>query len=44
MNASFLRASLFSSVIAFGVAALVMGLGVLFGLIGFALTKVRSAE
>jgi zinc transporter ZupT len=44
MNASFLRASLFSSVIAFGVAALVMGLGVIVGLIGFALTKVRSAE
>lgn len=37
MNASFLRASLFTSVVAFGVAALVMGVGVLFGLIGFAL-------
>ncbi len=37
MNASFLRASLFTSVVAYGVAALVMGLGVLFGLVGWAL-------
>ncbi|WP_129336177.1 aromatic ring-opening dioxygenase LigA [Cellulomonas endophytica] len=37
MNGSFLRASLFTSVVAFGVAALVMGLGVLFGLVGAAL-------
>ena len=37
MNGSFLRASLFTSVVAFGVAALVMGVGVLFTLIGFAL-------
>ncbi|WP_263121065.1 aromatic ring-opening dioxygenase LigA [Cellulomonas sp. RIT-PI-Y] len=37
MNASFLRASLFTSVVAFGVAALVMGLGVLFLLVGWAL-------
>ncbi|MBK7821446.1 MAG: aromatic ring-opening dioxygenase LigA [Tessaracoccus sp.] len=44
MNASFLRASLFSSVIAFGVAALVMGLGLIVGLIGWALTTIRSAE
>ena len=36
MNASFLRASLFTSVVAFGVAALVMGLGVMFILIGWA--------
>ncbi|GHS85107.1 hypothetical protein AGMMS50218_01780 [Actinomycetota bacterium] len=35
MNASFLRASLFTSVVAFGVAALVMGLGVLFVLVGY---------
>jgi hypothetical protein len=34
MNASFLRASLFTSVVAFGVAALVMGLGVMFILFG----------
>ena len=37
MTASFLRASLFTSVVAFGVAALVMGLGVLFILLGLAL-------
>ena len=37
MNASFLRASLFTSVVAFGVAALVVGLGVMFILFGFAL-------
>lgn len=43
MNASFLRASLFSSVIAFGVAALVMGLGLIIGLIGWALTTIRHA-
>lgn len=34
MNASFLRASLFTSVVAFGVAALLMGLGLLVILIG----------
>ena len=37
MNASFLRASLFTSVVAFGVATLVVGLGVMFILFGFAL-------
>src|SRR5205823_11151582 len=37
MTASFLRASLFTSVVAFGVAALVVGLGVLFILLGLAL-------
>ena len=36
MTASFLRASLFTSVVAFGVAALVAGLGLLFLVIGFA--------
>lgn len=41
MTASFLRASLFTSVVAFGLAALVMGLGVLFGLIGWALMSLR---
>ena len=40
MNASFLRASLFTSVVAFGVAALVVGLGVMFILFGFALLGV----
>lgn len=39
MNASFLRASLFTSVVAYGVAALVMGLGVLVGATGWALAR-----
>lgn len=43
MNGSFLRASLFTSVVSFGVAALVMGLGVLFALLGFALMKASTA-
>jgi hypothetical protein len=38
MNGSFLRASLFTSVVAFGVAAMAVGLGVVFLLIGWALT------
>ena len=42
MNGSFLRASLFTSVVSFGVAALVMGLGVLFALLGFALRSVAT--
>lgn len=42
MNGSFLRASLFTSVVAFGVSALVIGLGVMFGLIGWALTTIRQ--
>jgi hypothetical protein len=37
MTASFLRSSLFTSVVAFGVAALVAGLGLLFILLGLAL-------
>ena len=37
MTSSFLRSSLFTSVVAFGVAALVVGLGVLFILLGLAL-------
>ena len=41
MNGSFLRASLFSSVIAYGVAALVIGLGLIVGLIGWALTSMK---
>lgn len=40
MNASFLRASLFTSVVSYGVAGLVMGTGLLFGLIGYSLTAV----
>jgi len=42
MNGSFLRASLFTSVVSFGVAALVMGLGLIFMLLGFALMKVSN--
>lgn len=42
MNASFLRASLFTSVVAFGVAALVIGLGILFGLVGWALVSASN--
>ena len=40
MTASFLRASLFTSVVAFGVAALAMVLGILLILIGWALRMV----
>lgn len=40
MTASFLRASLFTSVVSFGIAAMAMGLGVLFVLVGVALTMV----
>lgn len=42
MNGSFLRASLFTSVVSFGVAALVMGLGLLFMLLGFALGRLSK--
>jgi hypothetical protein len=37
MTGSFLRASLFTSVVAFGVAAMAAGLGIILGLIGYAL-------
>ena len=43
MDASFLRASLFTSVIAFGIAAFAGGLGVLFVLIGWALRRAVPA-
>ena len=43
MNASFLRASLFTSVLAFGVSAMAMGLGVLIVLIGWALFSLARA-
>jgi hypothetical protein len=42
MTASFLRASLFTSVVAFGVALLAVGIGVVFILIGWALRKIGS--
>ncbi|MGY4643560.1 aromatic ring-opening dioxygenase LigA [Cellulomonas sp. URHB0016] len=43
MTGSFLRASLFTSVVAFGVALLVMGLGVAFGLTGWAIRSMSGA-
>lgn len=43
MNGSFLRASLFTSVLAYGVAFLVIGLAILFGLIGWALMNLAKA-
>ena len=39
MNGSFLRASLFTSVVSYGVSALVIGLGVMFILIGYAMNR-----
>ncbi|PFG42291.1 hypothetical protein ATJ88_0948 [Isoptericola jiangsuensis] len=44
MNASFLRASLFTSVVAFGVCALVIGLGLMFILIGVALRRLAGGS
>ncbi len=44
MTASFLRASLFTSVVAFGVAALVVGLGIVFILVGWAVRRLGRAE
>jgi hypothetical protein len=44
MNASFLRASLFTSVVAFGVALMAMALGVVQILGGIALTRVADAR
>jgi len=44
MNASFLRASLFTSVVAFGVAAMAFGMGILFVLVGWALRKTGDVQ
>ena len=44
MNGSFLRASLFTSVVSFGVAAMAMGLGVVFVLIGIALRAIAKEQ
>lgn len=41
MTASFLRASLFTSVVSFGVAAFAFGLGIVLILIGVALLRIR---
>ena len=43
MTSSFLRASLFTSVVAFGVAALVVALGVLFILVGVAVISLDKS-
>ena len=43
MTASFLRASLFTSVVSFGVAAFAAGIGLLMLIIGFVLLKVDAA-
>jgi hypothetical protein len=43
MNASFLRASLFTSVVAFGVAAMAIGVGLALVLIGWALMSAAGA-
>jgi hypothetical protein len=42
MTASFLRASLFTSVVAFGVAAMAVGVGVVLILIGWALARLSD--
>jgi hypothetical protein len=42
MNASFLRASLFTSILAFGVSAMAAGIGVLFVLIGLGIRDVKQ--
>jgi hypothetical protein len=44
MNASFLRASLFTSIVSFGVAAFAMGVGVLFILFGGAIRVLTPAR
>lgn len=41
MNASFLQSSLFTSILAFGVAAMAIGMGLLFVLIGLGIRDVR---
>jgi hypothetical protein len=42
MNASFLQASLFTSVLAFGVSAMAVGMGVLFILLGIGIRDVNA--
>jgi len=43
MNGSFLRASLFTSVVSFGVAAMAVGLGIVFAFVGVALRVVAGS-
>jgi hypothetical protein len=42
MNASFLRASLFTSVVAFGVAVMAIGVGIVFILLGVAVMNLAA--
>lgn len=42
MNGSFLRASLFTSVVAFGVSAMAIGVGIVFVLVGVALLNLAG--
>ena len=44
MNGSFLRASLFTSVLAFGVSAMAMGLGLVQILLGVSMRKLAGAR
>ena len=44
MNGSFLRASLFTSVVSYGVSALVMGLGLMFILVGWSLRELSVTK
>jgi hypothetical protein len=44
MNASFLRTSLFTSVVSFGVAAFAIGSGLLVGLLGWSLTAIVPSK
>lgn len=44
MNGSFLRASLFTSVVSFGIAAMAAGLGVVIALTGHALRRLGAAS
>lgn len=44
MNGSFLRASLFTSVVAFGVAAMAIGIGIVFILLGIAVLSLAGGH
>jgi hypothetical protein len=44
MTASFLQASLFTSMVAFGVAVMAVGMGIVFILIGWALRRAVAGD
>ena len=44
MTASFLRASLFTSVVAFGVSVMAFGLGIVLALVGWAITSLAATR